>query len=424
MSTTRLAWMSRAIAVTGTVALLTAGGITTAQAGSAEGNGTGHAIGNSSHQSVPPGQRGRLLRSTKLTGATVLPSAASNRLVRYVSVGARGRRIEVTGAVAIPRGKAPAGGWPVISWAHGTVGNADRCTPTRQDGGYIGTASQTLDRYVAAGYAVVQTDYEGLGTPGVHPYLNGPSAANTVVDIVRAARALDPRVGKNYVVMGHSQGGHSALWTAAQSDPRRDVRLLGAVAISPGGHNLKVTTSYFSAIPHMPRAQAIAVLAFLPTILSGAEAADPAIDAAAMLIPEAQPLLEVGRNGCIEDSYAVAEQVYAAAPRNPFADGTETEQAKLTAYLDSQASEHLRLRVPTMVVSSWGDTLVDPATQVNPLIPRLCANSRPLVDYLLLGSPPATGPDHRTTVAASYGEARAFADAVFARRTPATHQAC
>jgi hypothetical protein len=38
---------------------------------------------------------------------------------------------------------------------------------------------------------VVQTDYEGLGTPGTHPYLNGPSEGRRVLDMVRAARRLD-----------------------------------------------------------------------------------------------------------------------------------------------------------------------------------------------------------------------------------------
>jgi pimeloyl-ACP methyl ester carboxylesterase len=420
MSSTSLARLTRAVVVACTAVAVTTGGVAAAQAG--EGKGNGH--GDSSQSSVPPGQRGTLLDSAPLSGATVLSGAASNHLVRYLSEGAQGQRIEVTGAVAVPHGTPPPGGWPVISWAHGTVGNADQCAPTRQSGGYTAVTSATLDQYVRAGYAVVQTDYEGLGTPGVHPYLNGQSAANTVVDIVRAARDLDPHIGKDFVAVGHSQGGHSALWTAASDDPRRDVRLLGAVALSPGGYNLGTTTSYFSFIPFLPPAQAIAVLAFLPTILSGAEAAQPTIDADTMLIPEARPLLEVGRTGCIGDTRAVAQQVYAAAPVNPFAAGTQAEQAELTAYLDSQSTEHLDLQVPTLVVSSWGDTLVDPLTQVNPLIPRLCAASEPVVDYLLLGSPPATGPDHTGTVAASYTEVRAFVDAVFAGRTPATHQAC
>ena len=42
-----------------------------------------------------------------------------------------GKTVAVSGTVAVPKGKAPKGGWPVITWAHGTVGIADACAPSR-----------------------------------------------------------------------------------------------------------------------------------------------------------------------------------------------------------------------------------------------------------------------------------------------------
>jgi acetyl esterase/lipase len=47
-----------------------------------------------------------------------------------------------------------------------------------------------LNRWLARGYAVVRTAYEGLGTPGVHPHLVGTSEGRSVLDMVRAARRL------------------------------------------------------------------------------------------------------------------------------------------------------------------------------------------------------------------------------------------
>lgn len=99
----------------------------------------------------------------------------------------------VSGSVSVPDGQAPEGGWPVISWAHGTTGVADACAPSTgsvpgSDGEYLRYINETIDRYVRAGSAVVQTDYVGMGTPGVHPYINGDSEANAVPDIVTAAR--------------------------------------------------------------------------------------------------------------------------------------------------------------------------------------------------------------------------------------------
>ena len=70
----------------------------------------------------------------------------------------------MSGTVAIPKGKAPKGGWPVVSWAHGTIGAADACAPSKiaMPGAYD---QKLLNRWLKAGYAVVRTDYEGLGTP-------------------------------------------------------------------------------------------------------------------------------------------------------------------------------------------------------------------------------------------------------------------
>ena len=68
-----------------------------------------------------------------------------------------------------PRGNPPAGGWPVVSLAHGTTGVEPGCGPATEPslGGYLPTVRAFLEE----GYAVAFTDYEGLGRPGIHPYL-------------------------------------------------------------------------------------------------------------------------------------------------------------------------------------------------------------------------------------------------------------
>ena len=113
-----------------------------------------------------------------------------NTLLLYRSPSVDGKTTVVSGTVAIPKGKAPKGGWPVVTWAHGTVGIADVCAPSRSamPANYD---SPLLKRWLKAGYAVVRTDYEGLGTPGEHPYLIGDSEGRSVLDMVRAARRLD-----------------------------------------------------------------------------------------------------------------------------------------------------------------------------------------------------------------------------------------
>jgi pimeloyl-ACP methyl ester carboxylesterase len=126
-----------------------------------------------------------------------------------------------TGEVFIPKGNAPAGGWPVISWAHGTSGLGDSCAPSVMGPAEPKRDFNYLHNWMKQGYAIVATDYYGLGTPGLPAYLNGRSEAHNVVDMVKAGRAFaaahlppDEQLSKRWVVIGQSQGGGAAIYTA------------------------------------------------------------------------------------------------------------------------------------------------------------------------------------------------------------------
>jgi acetyl esterase/lipase len=164
-----------------------------------------------------------------------VPGVKSTRRLLYTSTSPQGRRIAVSGYVSVPRGKPPRGGWPVIAWAHGTTGIADKCAPSRYLDG--GPSESFVREWVAAGYAVASTDYPGLGTPGIHPYLVGKSEGRGILDIVRASRRLERSIGRRFVIAGASQGGQSALF--AGSLARRwtpELRLRGTLAYAPGSH--------------------------------------------------------------------------------------------------------------------------------------------------------------------------------------------
>ena len=81
--------------------------------------------------SLPSGPHGTPVWQRKLTGPAVLKGAKANTLLLYRSTSADGKGTVVSGTVAVPKGKAPKGGWPVVTWAHGTVGMADACAPSR-----------------------------------------------------------------------------------------------------------------------------------------------------------------------------------------------------------------------------------------------------------------------------------------------------
>ena len=137
---------------------------------------------------------GTVVKAAPLRHGLWIPGTTSRAFkLTYVTSDARGRRALSTGTLFLPKGRAPRRGWPVVSWAHGTSGLGDACAPSR-----VGPALPRRDRpylanWMREGYAVVASDYAGLGTPGLPAYLNGRSEAHNIVDIVKAARAYAGR---------------------------------------------------------------------------------------------------------------------------------------------------------------------------------------------------------------------------------------
>lgn len=175
---------------------------------------------------LPEGPPGTLIASEVVSN-----SEATVTRVMYLSTAADGSAIPVTGLVIVPAGPAPPGGRPVLSWAHGTTGIADSCTPSLDATQLLLLAGPLL----AQGYVVTATDYEALGTPGRHAYLVGPSAGRTVIDAVRAARTIaGPTASTEYLVWGHSQGGHAALFAGNEAaDYAPELSLTAVVAGAP-----------------------------------------------------------------------------------------------------------------------------------------------------------------------------------------------
>src|SRR3954447_9117769 len=78
---------------------------------------------------IPGKGHGGLIWARRLTGAPALRGGAGSRLLLYRSVGARGKAVAVSGVLTIPKGKAPKGGWPVVTYANGTTGIATSAPP-------------------------------------------------------------------------------------------------------------------------------------------------------------------------------------------------------------------------------------------------------------------------------------------------------
>jgi uncharacterized membrane protein len=138
--------------------------------------------------SLPDGPPGTIIRSEVIEG---FQSGATAYRVLYTSTGYDGTPTAVSGVILVPDGTPPADGRKVIAYTHGTVGVASNCAPSL----VTNPEQQPLlleggPELLAAGYVIAATDYQGLGTPGQHPYLVGEAEGMNALDSVRAARNL------------------------------------------------------------------------------------------------------------------------------------------------------------------------------------------------------------------------------------------
>src|SRR3954468_1154501 len=177
---------------------------------------------------LPAGQPGDVIKTEPVT---VDGLHGTMQRVMYHSQSLAGDDIPVTGLIAVPSTPPPDGGYPVVTWAHGTTGIADVCAPSIDPSDTTALANGLLD----AGYVVTATDYEGLGTPGRHPYIVGESEARGTLDIVKAARNLpDVHASDRFAVWGHSQGGPAAMFALHVADTwAPELHLVGVVAGAP-----------------------------------------------------------------------------------------------------------------------------------------------------------------------------------------------
>jgi Secretory lipase len=181
---------------------------------------------------LPPGSPGALIRATPIAGPSVLPDSRA-WAVLYHSRDFDGRDVAVSGLVVAPPGAAPPQGRPVVVWAHGSVGLADRCAPSRV--GVMEALGGPLGSLLQQDYVVAATDYQGLGTPGPARSAIGLSAGRAVLDAARAARGLDAGAGSRVVLHGHSEGGHAVLWAAELAPTYApELQVLGVAASAPG----------------------------------------------------------------------------------------------------------------------------------------------------------------------------------------------
>ncbi|WP_308267361.1 lipase family protein [Gluconobacter sp. P1D12_c] len=345
---------------------------------------------------------GALLNSAPLAETLSLPNAARSLRITYLSTdGVTGKGlVPVTAEVIVPAGEAAAGGWPIVAWAHGTVGNDDSCAPSLNP--YSERNTHYLSEWMKRGFAIVATDYQGLGTPGVHPYLNTRAEAYSVLDSVRAALKSVPGLQNKVMIVGQSQGGGAAFASAAfASTYAPDINVRGTVATGIP----YVTPEILSGLLQEAGKSSGYSPLVAYTLLIGSSYAGlhPAFRPEDAFTSKAMPAFKAAAESCLTGLSDTAEKdgLTLANALQP------TFVKAMTPAFKTMTYPTLKLAQPLFVGTGTADQDVPPQLQEG-LVKAACAAGSTVQAHLYKGL------DHSQTVNASLPDSAAFTKAVMA----------
>lgn len=296
--------------------------------------------------------------------------AAESSILTYKMLGQSGQEVQATSLVFTPNTQPPVGGWPIVVWAHGTTGVADVCAPSKA--ALADSTKDLISKLLAAGYVVVAPDYEGLGTPGIHPFLNVKSEAFSSTDAVVATRNyLSQRnllTSKKWVTVGHSQGGHAALG-AAQYASRAQLDYKGTVAVAPASNLGSILVDGEAQVANAPIDIKIGTYAQLDTytalVTAGIRNTQPSFDYGQVFTSQISSIAAQAENLCSGPLYGAFYEGMSnyAKDHNGTLDGFTRTQPNFMAvplvktFLDKD-SQPLQVKVTTPIIIYQG--IADP----------------------------------------------------------------
>ncbi len=351
-----------------------------------------------------PAKPGEMLRTEPLDRTFGLPEAGQQFRILYSSTdGIDGKTpTVVSGMVFIPGGTPPAGGWPLIAWAHGTTGIADICAPSWAAMSY--RDMEYLTTWLRQGYAIVATDYQGLGTPGPHPYLAVRPEAYSVLDSIRAVQSRLPELAKRVVIVGQSQGAGAAFATAGLApDYAPDLDIRGTVAtgipfITPAVLHPPPAEVRLAEIGH-PQ-PTFAYNLYIALLM---EQHDPGLTTSQLVTKAAAPLLDLARTSCVTRLFSDV-----SAARMNRAEGlASTYASAFELILPELEYTTFKLRQPVFIGTGTEDHDVPPKGQLA-LVEKACAAGSTVEAHLYAGL------NHGQTVNASLKDSLPFVRKVFA----------
>jgi len=335
---------------------------------------------------LPAGQPGDIIRQEEIKA----PNGARAWKVMYLSKLVNGDPVAVTGLVIAPDAPAPTGGRPIVAWAHGTTGAARQCAPSlppdpaRPLLTYFDSRSSfthdigvpALNRFLAAGDVIASTDYQGLGTPGVHQYVVAQEEARNVLDSAKAAKNLMASgAGRDTVILGWSQGGGAAMYAAQDTAYAAPLNLLGVAGLAPAadtGPQLagKVFPGPFDTTSESHSAAERVIL------YRGFAAAYPELDLSDVLTPLGMTYLTNAKNQCIYQLWDSIQQ----GVRDPSTLFAKTGSAAWKKRLQQNTPGFVAPQVPILVMQGTADTVVNPHSTTD-FVKRECQFATQPVQY-------------------------------------------
>jgi len=315
-----------------------------------------------SNSALGTSRPGDLLAQEPVTSYS-LPVGSAVRIA-YHSRDAADHDVPATAAVLIPVGEAPAGGWPVIAWGHGTSGVARQCAPSLMKDVYYG--DEGLKEMLNAGFAVVATDYHGLGSPGVHQWVNKTAQARDVIYSIPAARKAVPALGRRWVADGHSQGGLAAWGVAELESSLHDPGFLGAISVAGA-----VRLDHFLELMDQTQGGLTMYAAYMGWAL---HASYPDFKPEDLLTPRAMQLYgQVTTQGCWYYGYAT----FADMPKKGVLNPNWRQNTYVQRFAKDNQEGDVPISKPLLVLAGEADLSI-PIAGVREVVTRACGKGTAL----------------------------------------------
>jgi alpha-beta hydrolase superfamily lysophospholipase len=351
------------------------------------------------------------------------------RLIVYRMRGVSGALVDASTLVFVPRGNPPAGGWPMVGWVHGTttVGQATcapSLTPADLDGGLTADAiplgvppsgySGLIGALVAAGYAVVAPDLEGLGAVAKvpYPYYSLASEARSLIAAMQAARHDNASLSNRWASIGHSDGGHGVLALEGYVAEAPELSYQGAVAFAPFASvsdQVKLLDGFAVADPANLTAYRAFQNLLVAMMTAGLTAQQPAFSIANVMGSDLAAAMPSITDQCIFPAFvAVTTAVATKTPAlfdgyKPNWDTDPTMSAFLLAN-DPGAIAGFKVQKPTLVLQGTADANLF-ESQVAGLVADMTAAGSPSLTYKTYA-----GANHQTVIPSGTADAIAFLD--------------